>query len=283
MTLKNAVKSALASFAIVKIKETSMRRSLFLAAFSCITLLSVSAQAEPEKKCSELSMEQKANIGAGKMERSEWIPDGSKFKQIAVYMKVEGTAKEAMALFSNFESHKDIFPLIQKATVTNRSEKLSWDVEYKIGFKAGPLSNVGLPINIQNSLWTNSKQSAFRMDWKRQRAGMPMGKEIDGLMTFELVNGFVCMTYSDRLSLMTEGDSDGLSVDQKFELTQRYARSFARTLEKFNSNPKERVELGKLVGKLESKLNPKQTVAAVLPPDQVAPGARVRSAAAAAK
>lgn len=175
-------------------------------------LASYSIGASAQKKCSELVVDVKTEIQNGKVITLETPVDGKSLPQITVYSKVAGSAKDGMDLFSNFNSHKTIFPGLTESKIAARPTPLTWDVDYKmdmlIGSESYSMRNVLQP--------PDAKKTSFRLDWNSTKAQNM--KESRGFVIFEQISdGFVCMTYSNLIDL---GNIPGVSLLKGTQITK---------------------------------------------------------------
>lgn len=173
---------------------------------------------------------------------------GKPWPQVTAYAKVPASPKEAMALFTNFNSHKKIFPDIKESKIVSGPSQQSWQVDYVMALP-WPLTDE--PYKMKNDLKTiGSSQSSFQLDWSSVKTQQI--KKIQGSVIFEQMGSYVCMTYSN---IVDPGDTPGLSILKSLTVskTKSAVLAFAQHVQK-SMQLEQKGNLSSQVASFESSL-----------------------------
>ena len=102
--------------------------------------------------CDEFSRIQLDDAAKAKIQRGETVPyfieaDGP-WPKIFVFKKVSGTAREAMALFSDINHQKTYFPSLKQSSVLSKPKQNSWIGQFEIRMK-WPMPNERFKMEIE--------------------------------------------------------------------------------------------------------------------------------------
>lgn len=164
-----------------------------------------------QKRCSELPADAQTEIQSGKVLSEQTEVSGKSWPQVTVYSKVPRTSKETMALFCNFNLHKEIFPdLVESKIASFNPDSLSWDVDYKMKLLLGSET-----YSVRNKLQVIGPEfNSLKLEWNSIKAEKM--KSNQGFVFVEqLADGFVCMTYSNLVDL---GDIPGVGLLKGMQL-----------------------------------------------------------------
>lgn len=214
--------------------------------------LSFSIQTLAIELCSSLSEKNKIEITNDRVVTIETPFPDKAWPQVTAYVKLPGAAKQAMALFIDFNEHTKIFSDLKSAKIVSGPTQLVWVVDYSMVLP-WPLSQEDY--TVKNTLQVlNTTKNDLQLNWVSIKTQLV--REIKGFVAFEQVNGFDCMTYSN---LADPGDTIGLSllksmtVSKTEEAVLSFRKQMQLQLKKENSSLTEKVKM------LESLLSAKKS------------------------